>query len=360
MNDGTPLIRGMYATRNRMTAMLQTKEEYPAPPQTEAATESRTAESRPTDPQVAVVQRACRFIEARIGTGSVANDPETGETVSRARNDEAANCEAGNGVVTLAELGAHCGVSPWHLQRMFKRIMGVSPRQYADARRLARFRAGLQQGDGVAAATYDAGFGSSSRVYERAAAALGMTPATYAKGGRNARIAYALADSALGRLLVAATARGICFVGLGETDEELERALRREFPAAEEIRREDAALGAAVAALLRYIAGEEPHVDLPLDIRATAFQRRVWEELRRIPHGETRTYSEIARALGDPKARRAVGRACATNPVPLVVPCHRALRQDGALGGYRWGVERKRALIDQEAKRPRKFTGTNT
>src|SRR3990172_3096422 len=180
------------------------------------------------------VRRPCRYIDARV-EATAGDGPDEG---------------GGEGPVTLAELGVHCGVSPWHLQRLFKRVMGVTPGQYGDARRLARFRAGLQQGDGVAAATYDAGFGSSSRVYERAARALGMTPATYAKGGRGARIAYALAGSPLGRLLVAATERGICFVAPGEHNPHPAAALRREFPAVEEIRRDDAALGAAVAALL--------------------------------------------------------------------------------------------------------------
>ena len=294
-----------------------------------------------SDPKVEAVRRACRYIDARVEATS-GDGPDEG---------------GGEGPVTLAELGVHCGVSPWHLHRLFKRVMGVTPRQYGDARRLARFRVGLQQGDGVAAATYDAGFGSSSRVYERAARALGMTPATYAKGGRGARIAYALAGSPLGRLLVAATERGICFVGLGERDAQLAAALRREFPAAEEIRRDDAALGAAVAALLAYLAGAEPHVDLPLDIRATAFQRRVWEELRRIPPGETRSYAEVARAVGKPAAQRAVGRACATNPVALVVPCHRVVREDGGLGGYAWGIERKRALLEREAAARRRGRG---
>jgi AraC family transcriptional regulator of adaptative response/methylated-DNA-[protein]-cysteine methyltransferase len=275
---------------------------------------------------VDAVERACRYIDGRI------------------------DGDADSGVVTLKELGGHCGLSPWHLQRLFKRVMGVSPRQYADARRLQRFKSGLLQGDGVAAATYGAGYGSSSRVYERADAALGMTPATYARGGRGAHIAYAVAGSPLGRLLVAATARGVCFVSLGRHNEELESNLRAEFPAAEEIRRDDAALAPAVAAILDHLRGAEPHVALPLDIRATAFQRRVWEELRRIPRGETRSYGEVARALGRPQAQRAVAQACARNPVAIVVPCHRVVRGDGVAGGYRWGSERKRRLLRQEAK----------
>ncbi len=303
----------------------------------QAATESRadmpTARTTKTDRRIAAVERACRYIEARVDG-----------TDGKGSSDE-------QGVVTLAELGAHCGMSPWHLQRLFTRAMGVSPRQYADARRLKRFKAGLQQGDGVAAATYDAGYGSSSRVYERAASALGMTPATYAKGGRGARIRYAITATPLGQLLVAATERGICFVSLGARREELEHRLRHEFPAAEGVERSETALASAVQTIVDFIGGREPHINLPLDIRWTAFQRRVWEELRRIPLGETRSYGEIARALGQPHAQRAVGHACATNPVPLIVPCHRVVRGDGDLGGYRLGTERKRKLLEREAAR---------
>ncbi len=269
------------------------------------------------------VERACRFIEARVAEGER---------------------------FTLAELGAHCGISPWHLQRCFRRAMGVSPHEYGDQHRLARFRSELQQGEGVAAATYGAGYGSSSRVYERADALIGMTPATYARGGKGAKIAYGTTACQLGRLLAATTPRGICFVGLGDSDAELESELRESFPAADSIRRDDAELGRALDALLAYLAGKEPHVDLPLDIRATAFQRRVWQELRRIPLGETRSYGEIARALGQEGASRAVGRACAGNPVALIVPCHRARGGDGSLTGYRWGIKRKAALLQGESK----------
>jgi AraC family transcriptional regulator of adaptative response/methylated-DNA-[protein]-cysteine methyltransferase len=285
------------------------------------------------EPHLAVVSRACRYIESRMGAAAADDELEAD----------------GEGPVTLSELGRHCGMSPWHLQRLFKRVMGVTPRQYGDAHRVARLRSGLQQGDGVAAATYEAGFGSSSRVYERSDAALGMTPASYAKGGLGAHIVYAIAESPLGRLLVAATVRGVCFVSLRDSDDDAETALREEFPAAAEIHRDDDELGAAVAKILRNLAGREPHIDLPLDVRATAFQRRVWEELRRIPEGQTRSYGEIARRIGQPSAHRAVARACATNPVPIVVPCHRVLRGDGAIGGYRWGVERKQALLRRES-----------
>ncbi len=253
--------------------------------------------------------------------------------------------------VTLAELSSEVGLSPWHLQRLFKRAMGVTPRDYADARRARRFRAELKNGESVAGATYVAGYGSSSRVYEDSHSQLGMTPASYAKGGKGARIAYAVVESTLGRLLVAATAKGVCFLALGSNDAALARELRAEFPQADEIVGDEAAIAPALDILLRHLAGEAPHPSLPLDLRATAFQRRVWQELLAIPYGETRTYSQIAERLGVPKGQRAVGRACATNPVSILIPCHRALRQDGTLAGYRWGVERKRALLAHETRR---------
>lgn len=253
--------------------------------------------------------------------------------------------------ITLADLAEVVGLSPWHLQRLFKRAMGVSPRDYADARRTRRFRDELKNGESVAGATYGAGYGSSSRVYEQAQAHLGMTPASYAKGGKGARLAYAIVASSLGRLLVAATAKGVCFLCLGDADAPLIAALHAEFPKAASIAPDEAAIAPAVDAVLRYLAGETPHADLPLDVRATAFQRRVWQELIAIPPGETRTYSEIAETIGVPRGQRAVGRACATNPVSIVIPCHRALRQDGALGGYRWGLKRKQALLLHEAER---------
>ncbi len=258
--------------------------------------------------------------------------------------------QAEEGTLTLAALADHLDVSPWHLQRFFKKFMGVSPREYLDARRSQQFRNELKDGGSVAGATYGAGYGSSSRVYERADRMLGMTPASYAKGGKGARIIYACIESPLGLLLVAATARGVCFVSLGESVAALVEELRAEFPAAEEIRHDEDAVAASLTILLDYLKGETPHADLPLDIRATAFQRRVWQELIAIPCGETRSYSQIARRLGIPQGQRAVGRACATNPVSLVVPCHRALREDGGLGGYRWGLARKEALLDLESR----------
>jgi AraC family transcriptional regulator of adaptative response/methylated-DNA-[protein]-cysteine methyltransferase len=258
------------------------------------------------------------------------------------------------GPVTLDELARHCRVSPWHLQRQFKQALGVSPRQYDDALRMKQLKRGLKRGDGVAAATFEAGFGSSSRVYERAMTALGMTPASYAKGGKGAAIFYAIAACGLGRLLVAATARGLCRVELGSSESALLEDLAREFPEADSIARDDAALGRYVTELLRRIDGAKPREDLPLDIQVTAFQRRVYEELLRIPTGETRSYAEIAEAIGQPAASRAVGNACATNPVALAIPCHRVLRNNGTLGGYAWGIERKQALISAERKAARR------
>lgn len=253
--------------------------------------------------------------------------------------------------MTLAEIAGALEISPWHLQRLFKRVMGVSPRDYGDARRGAAFRKQLKEGESIAQATYGAGYGSSSRVYERAERLLGMTPASYAKGGKGAKIAYDVVVSPLGHLLVAATAKGLCFLSLGSSDEALVEKLRNEFPEAESITRDQHSIAQSVAVVMAFLEGKTPNAELPLDVRATAFQRRVWQELIAIPCGETRSYSEIAESLGVPKGQRAVGRACATNPVALVIPCHRALRENGQLGGYRWGLERKAALLEHEAER---------
>lgn len=251
--------------------------------------------------------------------------------------------------VTLDDLGAAVGLSPHHLQRVFKQVMGISPRQYAEARRLERLKARLKNGSSVTNALYDAGYGSSSRLYERAPNQLGMTPAVYRKGGEGMEIQYTIAGSPLGYLLVAATERGVCFVSLGDRPDDLEAELRADFPAAS-IERDDAGLGEWVNAILRHLDGQQPHLELPLDVRATAFQWRVWQALQAIPPGETRTYRQIAATIGQPTAARAVGNACATNPVSLVIPCHRAVREDGSLGGYRWGLQRKAALLEQERR----------
>jgi AraC family transcriptional regulator of adaptative response/methylated-DNA-[protein]-cysteine methyltransferase len=284
----------------------------------------RPERAESADPRIAKIRMVCRTIEAR---------------------DE--------GVSTLEELGAVVGVSPHHLQRLFKAVIGVSPRRYAEAMRLGRLKQSLREGEPVTMALYGAGYGSSSRLYEKAPAHLGMTPASYAKGGRGARIGYTIVAhdrlGSLGRLLVAATERGICMVALGDTESFLEEELTGEFPEAE-IHRDDNALAGRVGAVLDLADENAPHADLPLDIRATAFQWRVWEQLRAIPRGETRSYGEIAAALGQPGAARAVGRACATNPVSLVVPCHRAVGGDGRMHGYRWGVERKQSLLERERR----------
>lgn len=247
----------------------------------------------------------------------------------------------------LGALAAAAGMSPHHFQRVFRRALGVSPRQFADALRLRRLKSHLRKGADVTTSLYEAGYGSSSRLYERSDAQLGMTPATYRRGGAGMIIGYTIADSSLGRLLVAATDRGVSAVYLGAADAPLKRALRDEYPSAE-IHPAGRELARWVGALLRHLEGQQPRLDLPLDLRATAFQQSVWQELRKIPYGATRTYSQIARSLGNPKATRAVARACATNPVSIVVPCHRVVREDGTLAGYRWGVERKRALLDRE------------
>jgi len=271
------------------------------------------------DPRMAMVRRACRLLE-------------DGERAEPWR---------------MPELAKAVGVSARHLLRTFKDALGVTPREYAEARRLARFKGRLRKGDSVTGALYDVGFGSSSRLYEDAQGRLGMTPATYRRGGRGMRIGYTIADSPLGRLLVGATERGVAAVSLGGDDRALETALRAEYPHAE-IHRDDTGLRTWVSRVLAEVAGTELCSDLPIDVQATAFQHRVWQELRAIPRGQTRSYSEIARRLGQPTAARAVARACASNRVALVVPCHRVVEAGGGLGGYRWGVEKKRALLARE------------
>jgi AraC family transcriptional regulator of adaptative response/methylated-DNA-[protein]-cysteine methyltransferase len=248
---------------------------------------------------------------------------------------------------TLAALAEWAGLSPFHLQRTFRRVMGITPRQYWDVLRRERLKGALREGVGVAAATYEAGYGSSSRVYERSDNELGMTPAAYARGGAGMRIRYVLAESPFGPLLVAATARGICAVRLGEMDDPA-GFLAAEYPGAE-ITADDGRLGQSVVHLLGYLQGDGPNPDLPVDLKATAFQQQVWQALREIPRGETRTYGDVAEAIGRPKAVRAVARACADNPVALVIPCHRVIGRDGTLRGYRWGLERKQALLAAES-----------
>ncbi|HVB37357.1 MAG TPA: bifunctional DNA-binding transcriptional regulator/O6-methylguanine-DNA methyltransferase Ada [Vicinamibacterales bacterium] len=249
--------------------------------------------------------------------------------------------------VTLETLSRTIGGSPHHLQRNFKRIMGVSPREYAEACRLARVKRNLKAGEAVTAALYDAGYGSSSRLYERAPAQLGMTPASYSRGGAGAEIRYAVTACPLGRLLVAATSRGVCAIKMGTDDAVLERELRHEFPAAT-IQPDAGRLSQHVRKVLAHLEGRRPALELPLDVQATAFQWQVWRQLVAIPRGATRSYGEIAAAIGRPRAARAVARACASNPVALAIPCHRVVPAGGGTGGYRWGAERKKALLGKE------------
>jgi AraC family transcriptional regulator of adaptative response/methylated-DNA-[protein]-cysteine methyltransferase len=282
----------------------------------------RPQETAAQEPQVELVRHACRYIEQNLDSP-----------------------------ISLATLGEEVHVSPYHLQRVFKRIVGITPRQYAEAHRLGQLKAQLKEGEPVTRALYDVGYGSSSRLYERAPSQLGMTPTTYRRGGLGMRINYTVVDCPLGRLLVAATEKGICAISLGDTDTELEAALCAEYPAAEIAQDSDRVdLSRLVDTLISHLNGQQPHLDLPLDVQATAFQWRVWEELRTIPYGSTRSYSQVAQAMGEPKATRAVARACATNPVPLVIPCHRVVREDGDPGGYRWGRERKQRLLEQESR----------
>ena len=257
----------------------------------------------------------------------------------------------GGAPLTLPALAARVGLSPAHLQRTFRSAVGVSPRRYAELCRLERLKGELRGGDSVTGAIYAAGFGSSSRVYERSDSRLGMTPGEYRAGGKGVAITYAAADTSAGKLLLAATDHGLCFVQLGGTKDELLARLRHEYPRAELRPMEEAyspAFHAWMEALYRHVQEGTPHGDLPVDVRASAFQERVWSFLRSIPWGETRTYAEVAAGIGAPRATRAVARACATNPVAVAIPCHRVIRGDGSLAGYRWGAERKRRLLDRE------------
>ena len=250
--------------------------------------------------------------------------------------------------LTLGRLGQQFGISPFHLQRRFKAALGVTPRQYADACRLRLLKTKLQTGDSVTRAMYDAGYNSSSRLYERAVAQLGMTPDQYRRGAIATPIRYRCMASPLGRMLIAATGRGVCSIQFASSDEELIAGLKREFPFATR-KADDGELQAWSESLLAAMRGEDGAAQLPLDIRATVFQRRVWASLQKIPFGQTRSYSEVARAIRKPRACRAVARACATNPVAVAIPCHRVVREDGNMGGYRWGVKRKQALLKMES-----------
>ena len=264
--------------------------------------------------------------------------------VQRAADQLSRSSEEG---LNLGELARTLGATQSTLRRAFRQVTGLKPHELAEALRLQRFKALLRGGKNITDALYETGYGSSSRVYERSNSHLGMTPATYRKGGQGMKLEYTIAKSALGRVLVAATDRGVSAVYLGDDESKLAKELREEYPRAE-ITAAANSLERWVKEVLRRIEGQPPHFELPLDLQATAFQRRVWQELQRIPRGRTRTYSQVARSLGQPKAVRAVARACATNPVSIVVPCHRVVRQDGALADYRWGLSRKEQLLASE------------
>ncbi len=247
----------------------------------------------------------------------------------------------------LEQLAVNLGTAPATLRRAFLQVTGLAPGDLAEALRMERFKFLLRAGKNITDALYETGYGSPSRVYERSDSHLGMTPAVYRKGGQGMKIEYTIAASPLGKVLVGATERGVSAVYLGDTNSKLVSELREEYPRAQ--------IGAANRSLQRWvrevvsrIEGRQPGMELPLDLQATAFQRRVWQELQKIPLGKTRTYSQVARSLGQPKAVRAVARACARNPVSIIVPCHRVIRGDGSLAGYRWGLSRKEKLLAKE------------
>jgi AraC family transcriptional regulator, regulatory protein of adaptative response / methylated-DNA-[protein]-cysteine methyltransferase len=266
------------------------------------------------------------------------------QLVERAAHELAQN---GEEILRVAQLARKLGTVESTLRRAFQQITGLAPRDLADALRLNRFKSMLREGKNITDALYETGYGSSSRVYERSDAQLGMTPAAYQKGGKGMKLNYTIAKSPLGKVLVAATDRGISAVYLGGEENKLLSELRLEYPRAEIVPANES-YQRWVGEVVKQIEGKPSAVDLPLDVQGTAFQRRVWQELQKIPRGSTRTYTQVAQSLGQPRAVRAVARACATNPVSIVVPCHRVVRTDGQLAGYRWGLNRKEQLLAAE------------
>jgi AraC family transcriptional regulator of adaptative response/methylated-DNA-[protein]-cysteine methyltransferase len=287
--------------------------------------------------------RACKRCAPR------AEESATSRVIAKARAYLEAHVDAPPALGALAKA---VGMSPSHLQRTFKREVGVSPRQYAAALRADRLKEHLRAGATVSRATFDAGYGASSRAYDAATEQLGMTPGAYRRGGKGVHIRYMTAATSLGRLLVAATERGVCAVTLGDDDATLENALAAEYPQSTRARvrgaRGNEQLRAWVAAVSAYLEGTEREIEVPLDVPGTPFQERVWQALKRIPYGETRSYTQVAESISAPTAVRAVASACARNRVSLVIPCHRVVRGTGALGGYRWGLARKERLLARE------------
>ena len=275
---------------------------------------------KPLDAKPQVIETVCRYIEGH--------------------SDEQ---------ITLLTLADLVGLSPFHLQRKFKAAVGITPREYAQNYRLKRFKALARTSSSVTDAMYEAGYGSNSRLYEHSDAQLGMTPLSYRSRGAGESIRFTTETTAVGRMLIAATERGICSIQFGSSEEELVRTLKQEFANAS-IERDELMLLPYAEQLTAFLDRKRISLDLPVDIRASAFQQLVWNYLRQIPYGETRSYSDVARSLGKPKATRAVARACATNPVAVVIPCHRVVRSDGGHGGYRWGLERKEALLALESE----------
>lgn len=270
------------------------------------------------EPQAEMIEQVCRYIETYL-----------------------------DAPLRLIDLSQQFHLSPYHLQRTFKRIKGMTPRQYVESCRLAHFKARLQDGVAVTSALHDAGYHSSSSMYERVPTQLGMTPTAYQHGGKSMHISYTIVEIPLGYILIAATARGVAVVRFGDAESTLQADLVREYPEAE-LERDEQGLGPWVTLLLDYLQGQSIPPTVPLDVRASAFQWKVWEALRAIPIGSTRSYREIAQAIGQPTAARAVANACAANPVAVFIPCHRVVRGNGQLGGYHWGVERKQQLLDLE------------
>jgi AraC family transcriptional regulator of adaptative response/methylated-DNA-[protein]-cysteine methyltransferase len=272
------------------------------------------------NPQAQKVEAACRYIDQNLDI-----------------------------TLSLTAISRHVAISPFHFQRLFKRILGISPREYQQARRAGKFRQALLGEGSVTDAIYEAGYSSSSRAYESIPAQLGMTPSAFRRGGKGVVIRCTVVTTELGKLLVATTDRGVCAVRFGESESALLRELKHDFEAAE-IHRDDQGLGQVANQIKQLLSGSNAPLNIPLDLRGTAFQQMVWKELRRIPAGETRSYTEVAKTIGRPKAVRAVANACASNPVALVVPCHRVVQKNGSLAGYRWGIKRKAALLESERK----------